>query len=90
MLVSGTFMLSAGIVSADSHEKEDGGSTPVFPIELSVTEIPLDDEIHYAAFIRDVSDKRNLQELLMEKERLSVIGATIACWGASQRGNSPS
>jgi hypothetical protein len=32
-LVSGTFMLSAGVVSADSHEKEEGSSTPVFPIE---------------------------------------------------------
>jgi hypothetical protein len=34
MLVSGTFMLSTGIVIADSHEKEEGGSTPVFPIEM--------------------------------------------------------
>jgi hypothetical protein len=34
MLVSGTFMLSAGIVSADSHEKEDGGDAVVFPLEL--------------------------------------------------------
>jgi len=50
----------------------------VFPIELSVTEIPLDEEVHYAAFIRDISEKTKLEQLLVEKERLAVVGATAA------------
>ena len=29
----------------------------LFPIELSVTEIAVDKEVHYAAFIRDISEK---------------------------------
>ncbi|MDH3445687.1 MAG: PAS domain S-box protein, partial [Deltaproteobacteria bacterium] len=43
----------------------------VFPIELSVTEIPSDDEVHYAAFIRDISEKAKLQAKTIENERLA-------------------
>jgi two-component system sensor kinase FixL len=50
----------------------------MFPIELSVTEIPTDEGVHYAAFIRDISDKTRLQEQLVESERLAAIGATAA------------
>jgi PAS domain S-box-containing protein len=49
-----------------------------FPIELSVTEIDTDNDVHYAAFIRDISDKVRLQEQLLEKERLAAIGETAA------------
>jgi PAS domain S-box-containing protein len=50
----------------------------LFPIELSVTEIEVDKDIHYAAFIRDVSEKVKLQEQLVERERLATIGTTAA------------
>ncbi len=50
----------------------------LFPVELSVTEIPSDDNIRYAAFIRDISEKIRLQEQLLENERLAVIGSTAA------------
>ncbi len=50
----------------------------VFPIELSVTEIEVDQEVHYAAFIRDISEKAKLQEQLVERERLATIGTTAA------------
>jgi PAS domain S-box-containing protein len=49
-----------------------------FPIELSVTEIAVDQEVHYAAFIRDISEKTRLQRQLMESERLAAIGSTAA------------
>ncbi len=49
-----------------------------FPIELSVTEISVDQEVHYAAFIRDISEKTKLQNQLMETERLAAIGSTAA------------
>lgn len=49
-----------------------------FPIELSLTELKTDEEIRYAAFIRDISEKARLQERLMENERLAAIGATTA------------
>jgi two-component system, LuxR family, sensor kinase FixL len=49
-----------------------------FPIELSVTEIEVDKDIHYAAFIRDISEKAKLQEQLVERERLATIGTTAA------------
>jgi two-component system sensor kinase FixL len=50
----------------------------MFPIELSVAEIEVDQEVHYAAFIRDISEKAKLQEQLMERERLATIGTTAA------------
>jgi two-component system sensor kinase FixL len=50
----------------------------LFPIELSVTEIEVDQEGHYAAFIRDISEKAKLQEQLVERERLATIGTTAA------------
>ena len=49
-----------------------------FPIELSVTEISTDNEVHYAAFIRDISEKVRLQEQLVDKEQLAAIGITAA------------
>jgi PAS domain S-box-containing protein len=50
----------------------------LFPIELSVAEIEVDKDVHYAAFIRDVSEKAKLQEQLVERERLATIGTTAA------------
>ena len=50
----------------------------LFPIELSVTEIEVDDDVHYAAFIRDISEKARLQAQLVENERLVAIGTTAA------------
>ena len=49
-----------------------------FPIELSVTEIAVDQDVHYAAFIRDISEKTRLQGQLLESERLAAIGTTAA------------
>lgn len=49
-----------------------------FPIELSVTEIAVDQDVHYAAFIRDISEKSQLENQLLESERLAAIGTTAA------------
>ena len=49
-----------------------------FPIELSVTEIAVEREVHYAAFIRDISEKTQLQRQLVESERLAAVGNTAA------------
>jgi PAS domain S-box-containing protein len=53
-------------------------SGEVFPIELSVTGVPADEEVHYVAFIRDISEKTRLQEQLIERERLAAVGITAA------------
>lgn len=50
----------------------------VFPIELSVTELPSDDEVRYCAFIRDISEKVRLQEQNNEQRRMAAIGTTAA------------
>jgi PAS domain S-box-containing protein len=49
-----------------------------FPIELSVTEIEVDDHVHYAAFLRDVSTTVELNSRAVENERLAAIGSTAA------------
>jgi two-component system, LuxR family, sensor kinase FixL len=50
----------------------------LFPIELSVTKIAEDQDVQYAAFIRDISEKARLQAQLVENERLVTIGTTAA------------
>jgi two-component system sensor kinase FixL len=50
----------------------------LFPIELSVTEIEVDDQVHYAAFLRDISDTVDLYTRAVENERLAAIGSTAA------------
>jgi two-component system sensor kinase FixL len=49
-----------------------------FPIEVSLTRVPADENVPYAAFIRDVSEKSRLQAQLLESERLAAIGSTAA------------
>ena len=57
----------------------------VFPIELSVSEARVGDQVIYSAFIRDVSERRAMQGALIEarrlaeqRERLADIGAITA------------
>ena len=56
-------------------------SGELFPIELSVTEIGSDEEVHYAAFIRDISEKVKMHAQLVESERLAAIGTMAAKFG---------
>jgi two-component system sensor kinase FixL len=49
-----------------------------FPIEISLTEVAADENVPYAAFIRDVSERSRLQAQLLESERLAAIGTTAA------------
>ncbi len=49
-----------------------------FPIEVSLTQVAADENVPYAAFIRDVSEKSRLQSQLVESERLAAIGTTAA------------
>jgi PAS domain S-box-containing protein len=58
----------------------------IFPIELSVTELKMDQKVRYGAFIRDISEKVRLQEQLVERERLAAVG-TIAAKLAHEIGN---
>lgn len=52
----------------------------IFPVELSITEVTSDEseEVRYAAFIRDVSEKARLQGQVIESSRLAAIGTTAA------------
>ncbi|MBI1996568.1 MAG: PAS domain S-box protein, partial [Deltaproteobacteria bacterium] len=56
--------------------KRKGGE--LFPIEISVSEMEGEEDIPFAALIRDVSEKDRLQTQLLESERLATIGATAA------------
>jgi two-component system sensor kinase FixL len=50
----------------------------LFPIELSVAEVEVDDQVHYAAFLRDVSKTVELHARAVENERLAAISSTAA------------
>jgi PAS domain S-box-containing protein len=64
-----------GRIRTVSAKRKNGN---VFPIELSVTEVRVENQVHYAAFIRDISERVQLQERLLERERLAMVGATAA------------
>lgn len=49
-----------------------------FPIELSLTEVATGQEVSYAAFIRDISEKVKHEHELAENGRLAAIGATVS------------
>jgi two-component system sensor kinase FixL len=56
-------------------------SGEIFPIELSVTQVATGEEVNYAAFIRDISEKVKLQNQAVESERLATIGTMAAKFG---------
>ncbi|NOT53767.1 MAG: PAS domain S-box protein [Deltaproteobacteria bacterium] len=64
-----------GMIRTVSGKRKNG---EVFPIELSVTEVRVEDHVHYAAFIRDISERVQLQDRLLERERLAMVGTTAA------------
>jgi len=64
-----------GKIRTVSAKRKNG---EIFPIELSVTEVRTENQVHYAAFIRDISERVWLQERLLERERLAMIGTTAA------------
>ena len=64
-----------GRVRATMAKRKSG---ELFPIEISVTEMEGEEDIPYAALIRDVSERDRLQSQLIESERLASIGATAA------------
>lgn len=49
-------------------------SGEVFPLELSITELPPDSPVRYAAFLRDISEKSEMQAKLLEQQRLASLG----------------
>lgn len=58
------------------HGRRKSGE--VFPMELTVSEARLDHEVFYTAILRDVSEHRELQRVVRERERLADIGAITA------------
>lgn len=72
-----------GRIRAVAARRKNGD---VFPIELSVVEISVGNEVGYGAFIRDISEKVRFQEQLLERERLAAIGTTAATF-AHEVGN---
>jgi len=53
-------------------------SGETFRLELSVTELPSDSPVRFAAFLRDVSERVAMQAQLLEKERLASLGTASA------------
>lgn len=67
--------LAVGRVRTVQARRKNG---EIFPIEIAITEVTTDQEVRYAAFIRDISEKIRLQQKLIESERLAAIGTTAA------------
>jgi two-component system sensor kinase FixL len=50
----------------------------IFPIELSVTELDAKSEVRHIAFVRDISEKAELQAAVVEKARLASLNEIAA------------
>lgn len=57
-----------------------------FPIELSVAELMADDDVRYAVFIRDISEKVRLQQRAIQDAQLAAVGTTASVF-AHEVGN---
>jgi two-component system sensor kinase FixL len=64
-----------GLVRSVHGRRKNG---EVFPVELTVSESRVSDQVLYTAILRDVSDERELQRVARERERLADIGAITA------------
>jgi PAS domain S-box-containing protein len=64
-----------GRVRTVAGKRKDGD---IFPIELSIAQVASGEEVNYAAFIRDISEKSRLESQLLEHSRLATIGATAS------------
>ena len=64
-----------GKIRAVAARRKNG---EIFPIDLSVNEVDESNEGRYVAFIRDMTEKAQLQAQLVEKAQLAVIGETAA------------
>ncbi|MCA9051422.1 MAG: PAS domain S-box protein, partial [Planctomycetaceae bacterium] len=54
--------------------RKDGSE---FPVHLSVSKFSLDDERHFTGIIRDLSDIEQVQQQLLQSERLAAIGQMV-------------
>jgi PAS domain S-box-containing protein len=53
-------------------------SGELFPIEISVTKLGSESDVRYIAFVRDISEKVELQAQLVDSERMVAVGLTAA------------
>jgi len=69
-------MLAAIVAGAGASRELQGrrkdGTT--FPIELSLNVFQLDDEPHYTAVLRDLSDRRRLEDRLRQAQKMEAFG----------------
>jgi len=55
--------------------KKDG---TVFPIDISVSEVLLDNQRLFTGVVRDISERKHIEERLVQTERLSAIGEAMS------------
>ncbi|MDW7690511.1 PAS domain S-box protein [Flammeovirgaceae bacterium SG7u.111] len=56
-------------ISAIRKNKEE------FPIELAITPIPFEDELHFSAFVRDITDRKKAEKDLLEAKQVAEDSA---------------
>jgi signal transduction histidine kinase len=63
-----------GVGREVAGRRKDG---TVFPMELSLSEVRLDDQFLFTAAVRDISERKSMEARMMQSERLAAIGEAM-------------
>ena len=61
-----------GSRTIESHHQTKSGR--IFPVEVTVNHLEFNDKEYFCAFVRDVTNRKNLQDQLLQAQKMEAVG----------------